>query len=80
MARFWTARRTRLAGGRDGYDLSAEIALRWPELPILLTTGFSDRPHTLEPWQVAIPVLAKPYSPLELARGIRAALETRVRT
>jgi len=49
----------RMPGGLDGCQLATLIALRWPGLPVLLSSGFSDAqlhhlpPHTSfigKPW------------------------------
>ena len=42
-----------------GLQLSAAIKIEWPDIPILLVSGFAELPST-DPFK--IPKLAKPYS------------------
>ena len=54
----------RLPGVMDGVDLSWEVKLRWPLLPIILTSG-----HPLERIRVLPPGVAympKPWQPLNV--------------
>jgi PAS domain S-box-containing protein len=54
-----------------GLALAQEIAMRQPELPVVLATGFAELP----PGQGAdLPRLAKPYSQAELAQMLDAML------
>lgn len=56
-----------MPGGRSGIDLAELLDRNRPELPILLTSGFTGRPddETLR-W----PFLAKPYAAAELAHAL----------
>jgi len=58
-----------MAGGRDGVDLAREVRRRWPEVPVLLATGYSERMR-----QAEFPILPKPYGLAELSRALDAAL------
>ena len=65
-----------MPGGISGLELARKIRDRFPELPILLTTGFSE--------QVAgthgFPVLHKPYELDSLAGAVREILKDNVAT
>ena len=59
--------------GMGGVDLGRRIRERWPGLPVILTSGYSntlaaDARH-------GFPLIRKPYSLDELARAIRLASE-----
>lgn len=60
-----------MPGGMNGRELAEEVRRRWPDLPILLTSGFSDDPG---PEKGPFPIIRKPYRPSELAKVIREQL------
>ena len=57
--------------GMSGIDLADELRRRSPDLPIVLTTGFSDR---LSDDECAHPVLLKPYKSGDLIAAIMQAM------
>ena len=63
-----------MPGGISGIELARKVRDRFPELPILLTTGYSE--------QVAgthgFPVLHKPYEMDSLAGAVRKILKDNV--
>ncbi|HEY9216455.1 MAG TPA: response regulator, partial [Phenylobacterium sp.] len=59
--------------GMGGVELAGEIRKRWPGLPVVLTTGYSD--VLAEQGARGFEVLAKPYSVEALARVLRRAME-----
>ncbi len=65
-----------MPGNMTGIDLAHEVRRRWPTLPILLTSGFSD-PETLhaEATSLGVQVLRKPYRKADLAEYLRTALD-----
>ena len=63
-----------MPGGMTGYELAAEVRRRWPQVKILLTTGFA-RGETEASDQGFRPPLPKPYAGEELAAAVRAALD-----
>lgn len=67
-----------MPGGVDGFDLTAAIGRRWPEIRVLLTSGFGG--GNLEQSLAALPpgvrLLGKPYRKAELAAALRSSLET----
>ncbi len=70
-----------MPGGQDGYQLAVEAHKMFPELKILLTSGFTQRrEHATNGEEAFISKLAngllnKPYNRRQLARAIRQTLE-----
>jgi two-component system, NtrC family, sensor kinase len=48
-----------MPGGMSGLDLAHELRRRFPDLPVLLTTGYSAAAQ--EATQDGFPILSKPY-------------------
>ena len=57
-----------MPGGMNGLDLAGTVRERWPAIPILLATGYSDPVEHAA--QEGFPILSKPYHPAELRRLI----------
>jgi PAS domain S-box-containing protein len=57
-----------MPGERNGLDLAHTVRERWPSLPILLATGYSDAASRAT--QEGFTLLAKPYSPDTLLRAV----------
>src|SRR5262245_6382662 len=54
----------RLPGVMDGIDLACEVKMRWPLLPVILTSGLPrDRLRDLP---LGVDYIAKPWQPLSL--------------
>ncbi|MBM3928824.1 MAG: response regulator, partial [Sphingomonadales bacterium] len=62
-----------MPGGINGVELAKEVRRRMPAMPILLTTGYSDR--ALDAESQAFDLVRKPYRRAELAQRIRTLLE-----
>lgn len=61
-----------MPGRIDGGELARLLEERWPDIAVLLTSGFAGDPGA---WNaVNVPVLRKPYRKADLARAIRTAL------
>jgi PAS domain S-box-containing protein len=60
-----------MAGEMDGLGLARRIRQTWPELPVLLATGYSREAEAIGE---EFPVLAKPYQGGELSNALGAAL------
>lgn len=61
-----------MPGGMDGLDLARTVRERWPAIPILLATGYSDSVERAA--KEGFPILSKPYHPTELERELRRLL------
>ena len=59
-----------MPGGISGVELARKIRLRRPELPILLTTGYSEAASESREF----PLIAKPYEFETLKRAIAAQI------
>ena len=64
----------RLRGVMDGIDLAREVKMRWPLLPVILTSG--------SPWERELPpgvaYMPKPWHPLNVLIAAEQALASRV--
>jgi CheY-like chemotaxis protein len=59
--------------GMTGLQLAEQIRASWPDLPILLTTGYTELPdHGLN-----LPRLVKPYGQEEVAAAITGVMRAR---
>ena len=58
--------------GKSGIELADEISGRWPNLPVLLATGYSDQ--LKREAGSGLTVLHKPYKPDSLAAAVREVL------
>ncbi len=54
-----------------GLQLIEEIKIGWPNLPVILATGFAELPLSTDPLQIT---LAKPFLQYDLAQAVKAAL------
>jgi PAS domain S-box-containing protein len=65
-----------MPGGMSGIDLARRVRERWPDMPILLTSGFaSDVLRDEDAARQHFPMLPKPYNRGELARALRQVIE-----
>jgi CheY-like chemotaxis protein len=53
--------------GMTGLDLLAEIAAEWPDVPVILASGYAELPAGTDP---DLPRLAKPFQQDALARAV----------
>ena len=62
---------------RNGTQLARDLAIRWPEMPVLYCSGYSDRLMT-ESGRLApeIDYLQKPYDAATLVSRVRAAIDS----
>jgi PAS domain S-box-containing protein len=60
-----------MAGEMDGLQLARHIRERWPDLPVLLASGYS---QAAERMGAEFPILAKPYQLADLNRALGAAV------
>jgi two-component system NtrC family sensor kinase len=64
-----------MPGGMSGFDLAARIEQLYPEMPVLLTSGYTGEHPDLATQSRTI--LLKPYTLTELAAALRAARDVR---
>ena len=62
-----------MPGGMSGVELARQVRQLIPSLPILLTTGYSDR--ALDEDSRAFELVRKPYRRADLSAKIRSLLE-----
>jgi len=60
-----------MAGGMSGLELARKLRARYPEMPVLLTSGYS---QTMTAAPGEFPFLAKPYNMEQLSASIRRML------
>lgn len=60
-----------MPGGMDGFDLARTVRARWPALPVLLATGYSDQ--AAKAIEAGFPLIAKPYDPATLLNAVERA-------
>ena len=64
----------RLRGVMNGIDLAREVKLRWPLLPVILTSGVPrDRVRDLP---LGVGYMAKPWQPLDVLIAAKQALSS----
>jgi two-component system, cell cycle response regulator CpdR len=64
--------------GLDGIGLALKVARDWPELPILLMTGYAEerqRAHNLD--EIILKVISKPFTLEQICQEVAAALAHR---
>jgi CheY-like chemotaxis protein len=65
-----------MPGGLSGYELAHRVATQWPDLPVLLTSGYADELVRGDADAIShLKVLSKPYRQADLAKAIADALE-----
>jgi signal transduction histidine kinase len=57
----------------DGVPLAAELARRWPGVPLVVSTGEAQAASLASLRERGVPVLAKPVEPMQLHAAMRAA-------
>ncbi|WP_137152717.1 PAS domain S-box protein [Devosia sp. FKR38] len=66
-----------MPGGMSGYELAHRIAVDYPGLQVLLTSGYADELVRRDADAIAhLKVLGKPYRQADLARAIAEAIES----
>jgi CheY-like chemotaxis protein len=65
-----------MPGQLDGYDLVEEVRAAWPEIKVVLTSGFPGSNHGRSS-SSNMPLLTKPYHRDALARMVRDVLDGR---
>lgn len=66
----------RRRGVMDGIDLAREVKMRWPRLPVILTSGYLlERTGKLPPGVIYMP---KPLQPFNVLIAVEQALASRL--
>ena len=65
----------RMPGKMDGFDLAAWFRTHYPEVPVLLTSGYNGGRSLTSVSLSASRFIEKPYSPSQVARHIAALLD-----
>jgi DNA-binding NtrC family response regulator len=63
-----------MPGGMNGIALAQEIANHYPDIPVVLTSGYND---VVQSAQARFSILRKPFQLSALEKAIREALERR---
>ncbi|MGT2482178.1 ATP-binding protein (plasmid) [Methylobacterium oryzae CBMB20] len=66
-----------MPGGMDGLAFANEARRRWPELPVILVSGYST--SAAQATELGYTLYMKPFDMAELAKGIRAHLSCKGR-
>ena len=65
-----------MPGGINGYELAERVTADYPELKVLLASGYTEKITTSENHKrFSLNLLAKPYSQVELAQKVRLTLK-----
>lgn len=65
-----------MPGGISGYDLAEQVRQRWPDIRVLLTSGYAEEVINSEKLMAEnLQLLRKPYRQSDLARSVRQAIE-----
>lgn len=62
-----------MPGSLNGLDLARIVSLRWPQIKVLLASGYSGTAE-VEKEAAAFPSIQKPFRKAELAHSVRLAL------
>jgi CheY-like chemotaxis protein len=68
----------RMPGKVNGCELARQVRTRWPNIPVILTSGYSEELLTARSISDDI-VVPKPYRPQAILTTIRAVLPAEVR-
>jgi CheY-like chemotaxis protein len=63
-----------MPGEMNGFDLAQRVRERWPTLPVLLATGYSDQ--AAKAIKAGFPLISKPYEPAALLLAVEGAAST----
>jgi signal transduction histidine kinase len=64
-----------MPGGMNGIDLARELRRKWPDLPVVLTTGYEGAAGRVE--QERVVLIRKPYQIEELATALNARVKAK---
>ena len=61
--------------GLSGRDLAVQLAKEWPEMRVLYTSGYAEPVTVRAGLERGVPVLSKPFLPIDLLQRVREALD-----
>lgn len=61
--------------GSDGYQLASQVATNYPEIKILITSGYNENTDTQKDNALSFPQLQKPYNSRSLLTSVRELLD-----
>jgi CheY-like chemotaxis protein len=65
-----------MPGGTSGYEIAGRVLARWPQVKVVLTSGFPENRANGDPNARGLRLLSKPYRRDDLGRIIREALDS----
>jgi len=65
-----------MPGGASGYEIAGRVLARWPQIKVVLTSGFPENRANGDPHARGLRLLSKPYRRDDLGRLIRDVLDT----
>jgi hypothetical protein len=69
-----------MPGAIDGVELARTASARWPDLNVILTSGFPQNKLTDDPAQTRLRLLSKPYRKADLAQLLRETITAKGRS
>src|SRR5712691_9223546 len=64
-----------MPGGTSGYEIAGRVLARWPQIKVVLTSGFPENRANGDPHARGLRLLSKPYRRDDLGRLIRDVLD-----
>ena len=65
-----------MPGGTSGYDIAGRVLARWPQIKVVLTSGFPEHKINGNGDEPKLRLLSKPYRRDDLSRIIREVLDS----
>ena len=65
-----------MPGGISGYEIADRVLSRWPQIKVVLTSGFPENRGNGDPIARGLRLLSKPYRRDDLGRIIREVLDS----
>jgi CheY-like chemotaxis protein len=65
-----------MPGSLNGIDLARLVAKRWPQVRLIVTSGYAERLVDSERLPGDVAFLGKPYRPFDLVAKVRSTIET----
>ena len=65
-----------MPGGTSGYEIAGRVLSRWPQIKVVLTSGFPENQPNGDPSARGLRLLSKPYRRDDLGRIIREVLDS----